>query len=289
MNAACIACMIKRQEEGIAEINDEAKKLEYMNGVLRIILEAGSSSAPVITERISELRRSIFGEDKHFEHLKRSYNQLMLEYEPKIQEVIDRSDDAVLTALKFARIGNYIDFGAMGEVDDRKLAELIEKAEHDEVDAAEFTALMKDLESAARLVYLTDNCGEIVADKLLVQALQCEFPQLKIKVIVRGKNVLNDATLEDAAEVGLTEIAEVIGNGTGVAGTDIETISKEAKSLIDEADVIISKGQGNFESLYGCGLNIYYLFLCKCDWFVRRFGFERYKAVIVNEKNLSMR
>ena len=112
------------------------------------------------------------------------------------------------------------------------------------------------------------------------------YPQLDIAVIVRGQDVLNDATMEDAKEVGLTEIVKVIGNGSAIAGNSLGYISAEAEELIRTADVVISKGQGNFESLNGCGLNIYYLFLCKCDWFVRRFKMKRLAGILINDRNL---
>jgi len=98
--------------------------------------------------------------------------------------------------------------------------------------------------------------------------------------------VINDATMEDAVLVGLTREIEVMGNGDDAAGTILRRISKEARKNIEEADMILAKGQGNFESLFGCGLNIYYLFLCKCDWFMRRFQVERYHGMFVNEKRI---
>lgn len=98
--------------------------------------------------------------------------------------------------------------------------------------------------------------------------------------------VINDATMKDAVLVGLTREIEVMGNGDDAAGTILERISKEARKNIEEADMILAKGQGNFESLFGCGLNIYYLFLCKCDWFMRRFQVERYHGMFVNEKRI---
>ena len=132
-----------------------------------------------------------------------------------------------------------------------------------------------------------DNCGEIVADKLLIKVIQEQYPEIHITVVVRGMEVLNDAVIEDAKDVGLTKIVEVIGNGNGIAGTQINKLSKEVRTVLDKADIIISKGQGNFETIHGCGRNIYYLFLCKCEWFSERFGMERLKGVFINEKNLA--
>ena len=110
---------------------------------------------------------------------------------------------------------------------------------------------------------------------------------MEITVIVRGMPVLNDAVPGDAEDVGLTDMVKVIGNGNGVAGTQRNLLSEEAEHALGGADVILSKGQGNFETIHGCGLNIYYLFLCKCEWFTKRFGMERLKGVFVNERDIA--
>ena len=137
-----------------------------------------------------------------------------------------------------------------------------------------------------KMVYLTDNCGEIVFDKLLIRKIKEMNPELDITVIVRGGKVLNDATMEDAQMTGLSEIVEVIGNGDDVAGTILSRVSPECLEIMEQADVILAKGQGNFESLHGCGKNIYYLFLCKCDWFMRKFHAKRFQGMFVNEKRI---
>ncbi|MBQ7103721.1 MAG: DUF89 family protein, partial [Anaerotignum sp.] len=111
-------------------------------------------------------------------------------------------------------------------------------------------------------------------------------PQVERKIIVRGEPVLNDATMEDALQIGIEKCGKVIPNGTNIAGTYIPWLSAEAKQAMEEADMLISKGQGNFESLHGCGLNIYYLFLCKCQWFMERFGLPQYSGVFINEFDL---
>ena len=158
--------------------------------------------------------------------------------------------------------------------------------ENDVVDEKEWANLKADLKKAKSLTYLTDNCGEIVLDKLLIRKLKEVYSQLDITVIVRGSNVLNDATLADAQSIGLTNEVRVMENGSSIAGNALGYISEEAELLIRNADLVISKGQGNFETLNGCGLNIYYLFLCKCDWIVRKFQIKRLAGVLINDRNL---
>ena len=148
----------------------------------------------------------------------------------------------------------------------------------------EYSHFRSDLEKAKKLVYFTDNCGEIVLDKVFIKCIKEAYPQLQITVIVRGENVINDATLEDAKEVGLTDIVSCIGNGNGAPGTVLKRLSKEAKQILLDADLIISKGQGNFETLRKCGMNIYYIFLCKCDLFANTFQVPKLTGMLLNEK-----
>ncbi len=287
LSAYCMFCLVQRQEENIRHIQDEKLKSEYMRDVLLIIAASPEDvTAPVVVADINRLHREYFGSAYSFDKLKLEYNQLMLEEEARIEQAIQTSDDPLLTALKFARAGNYIDFGAMGSVNKNKLKTLLDSAREEDLSFEEYASFKKALQRAERLVYLTDNCGEIVLDKLLISTLKRLYPSLDITVIVRGLAVLNDATLEDAEMVGLTSITRVIGNGTQIAGTHLAAVNEEAGQLLASADIIISKGQGNFETLHGCGRNIYYMFLCKCDWFVSRFGLERFKGVFVNEKNV---
>lgn len=130
---------------------------------------------------------------------------------------------------------------------------------------------------------ITDNCGEIVLDKLFIEQLRKRFPELEIKIMVRGSEVLNDATLEDACYVGMDKLTEVISNGNAVAGTVYDMLPDEAKKALDTADVILAKGQGNYESLCRQGRHIFYSFLCKCELFTSRFNVPRLTGVFVEE------
>jgi uncharacterized protein with ATP-grasp and redox domains len=126
-----------------------------------------------------------------------------------------------------------------------------------------------------------DNCGEIVIDKLIIEELRKLNPQVNITAIVRGEEVINDATIEDAEQVGLNELVKVIGNGSDILGTCLKYISEEARTVIEEADVVLSKGQGNFETLQGYDKNIYYIFLCKCEMIAEMFGVEKFSPMLV--------
>ena len=284
LHTGCINCILDRQLNNFDSDTPEEKRREYMQALLRILSEASAEeSGPVIAERIHELQKEMFGREADFSKIKHTYNQMMLNKEDEVQREIMASADPLKRAIQYAMTGNYIDFGALDGVEDEKLEELLERSEQNPVDVKEYANLKKDLAEASKLVYLTDNCGEIVLDKILIGQLMQQYPQIDITVIVRGKPALNDATLEDAEEVGLSEVVTVIGNGSGITGTWLPEISAEAREKIEEADLILSKGQGNFETLQGCGKNIYYMFLCKCKLFVERFQMEQFEGVLANE------
>ena len=114
------------------------------------------------------------------------------------------------------------------------------------------------------------------------------YPNIKINAIVRGYPIYNDATIQDAISVGLTDFVDVCDNGFDAPGTVLTHINKKSRDLIDNADLIISKGMGNFETLYGCKKNIYYSFLCKCVYFTKRFGMKQFESVFKNESDIEL-
>ena len=109
------------------------------------------------------------------------------------------------------------------------------------------------------------------------------FPQLSVKILVRGKEVLNDATMEDAIYTGMDRIGEVLAGGEAVAGVVYDMLPQDLKTVLDETDVILAKGQGNYETMSGQGRHIFYAFLCKCDLFVNRFQVPRLTGMFVEE------
>ena len=287
INAFCMSCLVQAQARRIQKFQDEEKKACYMREVLHMIAESDPKwSAPALLEPISKLYEKYWGMQNDLEEEKRTFNELLLSMEDDLEQKIRSRKDPLEAALCLARLGNYIDFSALGEVSAERLLELLAQAEQETLDTAEYRHFCKDLKDGKHLVYLTDNCGEIVLDKILIKLLREQYPQLMIEVLVRGVAVTNDATVEDARYVGLTDVAPVFGNGSGIAGTELTHISKEAKEKLEQADLILSKGQGNFETLHTCGLNIYYLFLCKCDWFMQRFHAEHLKGMFVNETRI---
>lgn len=283
----CISCLSRTHLEKYPKTISEDRILEYKQRVLQIIGNAKKSeSSPMVVRHIDELRMEMFGENIDYSGIKRYFNDYVMKKVDKIEEEIKSADDKLLLALQYSLTGNYIDFGTIENVNEEDFDRLLDNAKNISLDAHEYAALIKDLETSKRLVILHDNCGEVVFDLILIKNLKKLYPNLQIISVVRGFPVLNDATIEDAEQIGLTEIVNVIENGSNVAGTVLEEISKEALDTIKNADVILAKGQGNFETLYGCGLNVYYLFMCKCKLFADRFHKNLFDGMLINDKAL---
>ena len=286
-SSTCVSCILCKQEKMIRQYADETQKSEYMHRVLEIFYRHGrTESAPWIAEQINALHREFWGYTEDYTEQKRKYNRLLLDKESEIEKRVKSSADSLRECIKYVCAANYIDFSAVENVDRHFFETLLEKAGKEQIPQEVYLLFREELAKADKLVYLTDNCGEIVLDKLFIRQIRESFPRLQVTVIVRGEDVINDATLADAREVGLTELVPCIGNGNAAPGTVIKRLNQEAREALFSADVIISKGQGNFESLYGEGLNPYYLFLCKCELFVRRFGLAQYESVFDREDRI---
>ena len=288
VNSYCISCQIRRQEQKIRQCDDAGKKTFYMKEVCRLMADADEDAcAPSLSASFRKLYRDVWHEPpEDYTAIHREVNQLVMDLLPTLEKRIRAAQDPLKDALVYARIGNYIDFSALPVVDKNTLLSLIDTEEKEDPEPLEYNCFLKDLSSASSLVYLTDNCGEIVLDSLVVQLLRERYPDLSVTVVVRGTPVANDATIEDAVFCGMDRIARVIGNGSDIAGTHLPSVSGETRTLLTGADVILSKGQGNFETLNGCGLNVYYLFLCKCELFQMRFHAKPLQGMFLNERRI---
>lgn len=287
IHSQCITCILNKYLTKMPDTVSENTKVAYMKGVLKIISSCDNAvSPPEIIAQITDYKNALFGFADEFADIKVHFNKLMLANEPVYAEHIRAAENPLYTSMKYALLGNYIDFGALDSVDENKLLAIPHDAENVHIDKKEYANFLNDLHAAKNLVYLTDNCGEIVMDKLFIQEMKAAAPQLNITVIVKGYPVLNDATLEDAKAIGLDKITTVIHNGCNVAGTALNKISDEAKTVLDNADIILAKGQANFETLSGCGKNIYYVFLCKCHLYCHTFNVPQFTGLLLNEKRL---
>lgn len=284
LDPQCVRCLLDKHLMATPAHADMETRLVYMQRVLALLAQAPvDAGAPVLVHALNALKREMFGIEKSYEQVKQHFNRLMLSREEELYARVLASDDPLRAAIQYAMIGNYIDFGAMENVEESALEKLLAEPERFALQEDMYAWLQRELSTAKRLAYLTDNCGEIVLDKLLIRVLQALYPRAEITVIVRGAPVLNDATMEDALQVGMTQLCAVIDNGNGIAGTHFPALGEKARQTLDHADVILSKGQANYETMRGCALNVFYIFLCKCELFASRFGVEKFTGMLVHD------
>ena len=224
------------------------------------------------------------GETSRYRSLKQTFNDLVLSMEDAVRQRIEAAEDPLAASVLFARIGNYIDFGAMQDVSTETFLGLFEDPKMGEADRRTYLSFLEECAKAKSFLLIADNCGEIVLDKLFLEQLARRFPRLEMYVLVRGDVVLNDATPEDAAYAGIDRLARIVSNGAPIPGTVYKMLPEEARRVLDTADVILAKGQGNYESLSHQGRHIFYVFLCKCDLFTSRFQVPKLTGMFIEEK-----
>lgn len=289
ISSRCILCLLNKEEASIRSCSDEHQKAQYLKDVMRVMLDADpADTMPWISDQIRLLQPPVPRRLPDYAKIKTYFNTILLEMEPMLKNAIQQQPDPLSYAIRLARCGNYIDFGAMEHVDEDILHSLLKQVKEETLDTHIYKRFLAQAKHSSNLLYLCDNCGEIVLDKLLILQLQKQFPDLQITVMVRGGEVLNDATMRDVQQIRLDEICECTDSQVPLAGCDLRHIGEYARSLITSSDMIIAKGQANFESLYGYGLPIYYLLLCKCDYFCERFQMRHLEGIFAYEKTLEI-
>lgn len=285
IDSQCIQCHLRRNLETARKLGTEAQATAFAKELLKLYLSAPEKvSSPWLAPATAELFQRFYGvpEDR-FREEKEISNRFVLERLDDIRARVEGAEDPLLAGLRFAILGNYIDFSALqGQVSFEELDGLLDRAEEMTPAGDGYAHLRADLEKAKSLLYLTDNAGEIGFDRVFAEVIQKEYPDLQITFCVRGGPAMNDALRADAELMGIP--FPVIDNGNRVAGTQIDQLSADAKQALETADVIIAKGQGNVETMYGCGCNVYYAFLVKCERFVAEFGQPKLTPMLLRER-----
>ena len=281
----CLQCLLRRNIALAQTLGTEEQAMAFAKEIMKLCINAPEGvSSPWFGPKIADLLHEMYGLDyDRFRQEKLDSNRFVLERLPAIREKVTAAKDPVFAGLQFAILGNYLDFSALqGQVSFEKLEEMLDKALEMELDDQVYAYLCRDLRRGGKLVYLTDNAGEIGFDRVLAEAIVAAYPDISVTFCVRGAIAQNDATREDAAAVGIP--FPVIDNGNRVAGTQLDMLSEEAAAALSGADVILAKGMANAETMLGCGYNVYYAFLVKCQRFVTRFGKPMFTPMLVKER-----
>jgi len=266
----CFPCFLKQSLIALRlGTNDRVLQEQIIKELLYDIKSCDTSKPPAYTTTFLHRKiRKMLGNDP-FKRIKSEYNQIALKLYPSLKDIINKSNDPLWTATRLAIAGNVIDFGIFTSVD---IEGTIEKALGNELAVDNYNSYKQSINNVEEILYLLDNAGEILFDRLLIETL-VDYKK-GVVAVVKGSPVINDATMEDADEIGLTKICNVIDNGSDAVGTILDWTSKEFRDVFQKSQLIISKGQGNFETLVGTKKKIYFLFQSKCDVVSREQGLQ---------------
>lgn len=285
----CIPCFFNQliTVSKLLDIPYSAQKkilIEFSKKISSIAL----SSPPPYMSRIGyNIFKKITGNPDPFKEIKEKSNRIALKEYKALKKKVKNSSEPFLFAVELAIAGNIIDFGIIGDLDVSKEVNKILNKEKNSIKKGVFhyREFKQKIKKAKTILYLGDNAGETVFDRILIEEIKKEYPEKEIFYAVKEGPAINDALVEDAVFCGLDKISKVITNGTDAPGTILSLCSKEFLKIFREADVIISKGQGNYETLSGVKRPVFFLFMVKCEVVARNSGCSKGSIVLLyNQK-----
>ncbi len=265
----CIPCLVRQSLDAVRFVTDDEPTHET---VLREVLAAASGMRfheppAAMAQRVHRRIRELTGNADPYLEAKDRLNAIALELLPPLREELSAAADPFDLAVRLAIVGNLMDLGVRSALDEPHFHAAVESCRREPIDG-DVGALRSRAAEARRILYLADNAGEIVFDRLLIE----QMPPDRVTVVVKGGPVINDATLRDAEAAGLADLVEVIDNGSDAPGTILEDCSDAFRQRFQQADLIVAKGQANFETLSGCGRPVWLLLRVKCPVIGRHLG-----------------
>lgn len=283
----CIPCLVNQAYNvgKLIKLPKESHEKLVRESIQYISKQPFDTKAPLISKKIWQFALKQSGNSDPMASIRHYYNQQMLKLEPELTKEIENSETPLFTSLKIAIAGNIIDFGAPHTFDFEKVKTKIHETLEAPLAKDHSNALFARLSESSNLMYLGDNCGEIVLDKLFIHQLTKHYPRLRVTFAVRGYPVLNDVIRKDAQDVGIQKYATIVDNGDSAPSTLIEKTSPGFKASMKDSDVIIAKGQGNFEGLSEYPKQeLYYLFMSKCSYISELTGSPLYGLLCLKNK-----
>ncbi len=278
----CIPCLVRQALDSVRLTTDDEDIIEQ---VMRRALSLACrmdlrQSPPAMAQKIHRLIRKLTGVHDPYLQMKNRFNKLALKMYPELKERIEASADPLETAVRLAIAGNIIDLGVDAVLEESDVEKAITESLTEPLDMKALEEFSSATARANDILYLGDNAGEIVFDRLLIEQLPCE----NITFVVKAGPIINDATMEDAQIVGLTDIVKVIDNGSDAPGTILESCSRTFRRRFDEADLVIAKGQGNYETLSDVNKDIFFILRAKCPVIARHLGCKVGSLVLVKNE-----
>ena len=257
----CIPCFLRQALEAVRRTTGDTEAHERMlRDVLAMTAEMDLAECPpMVGQRIHRRLRELTGNPDPYAEIKAQFNRAALDMLPELAARVEAAHDPLLAAAQLAIAGNIIDLGPNGQFTEEEARRVMLDLAAQPV-AGDLEPFREAVNAAGNILYLADNAGEIVFDRPLITQLDPK----RVTVAVRGAPTINDATRSDAEAAGLTELAEVIDNGSDAPGTILSDCSAAFRQRFRSADCIIAKGQGNFETLSEEPANLFFLFKAKC-------------------------
>jgi len=276
----CMPCFLSQTLQ-VVRISTDDENMHFL--ALKKVMEQLSSvsltaSPPEIAREVYRAVRKITDVNDPYKKAKMEQNRLALELSSELQNIIKESDDPLYLALKLAIAGNIIDLGIKKRIDD--LRGEIFNTINIPLSVDHYPEFKKKILKAQTLLYFGDNAGEIVFDKIFIEEIK-KIKNIKVTFVVRGAPIINDVTMEDADFVKMDEVAEVVSNGFDAPGTILQRSDPIISELFSRADMVISKGQGNYESLSGQDKEIFFLLKAKCHVVARDIGVNEGDAILM--------
>jgi len=259
----CFPCIIRQTLEAARmATNNEILQREILNSVFKELPKFSQIvTPPEIAVTVHRIIKKVSGNKDPYKKVKEKFNKKALQLYSGLKQKINESNSHLMTAARLAIAGNIIDFGVAGSNFDlnRNIKEVLSS----NLAIDHFNKFKDDILKSSSIIYIGDNAGEIVFDKILIEEIK-KYSKADISFVVRGEPILNDATIEDAYFVGMDKVAKVISDGYDAPAILLSNSSKELKKAFDSADMVIAKGQGNYEALNEVKGNIYFLLKAKC-------------------------
>ena len=259
----CVPCFVRQALDSARRCTDvPAIHEQLLREALALAANLSFDSPPPVMGRLIHRRlRELTGQADPYRDAKQAANAFALQLYPALKQLVMCSGDPLATAVRLAIAGNVMDLGVKSGLTESEIRSAIDEAVEGQVNSGAVEALRQSILSAGDILYLADNAGEIVLDRLLIE----QMPPGRVTVVVKGGPIINDATREDAEAAGLGDIAEIIDNGSDAPGTVLDLCSPSFRQRFDAAELVIVKGQGNYETLNECGhRNLFFLLKIKC-------------------------
>lgn len=279
----CLPCFVRQALQAARFVtNDTAIHEQVIRHVLHVLAESSMEQSPPVTgQMIHRWVRETVGSHDPYHAVKCRFNQLALEMLPALADEVARASDPLEMASRISIAGNVMDHGSCGTLTEDDIRYSFNRVLTEPL-TGDLESFRQAVAGAHRILFLTDNAGEIVFDRLLIEHLRPD----RVTVAVRGGPVRDDATLDDARMAGLTDLVEVIDNGSDAPGTVLSECSESFCRRFAEADMIIAKGGGNFETLSDVDHNIFFLLKIKCPIAVAHAGLELGTHALVWSKRM---